>query len=326
MCVLVGLVIVAAGVRWWQSTADVADELLKFHPPNAQERLAAIGDLGSLSPELRRAFDPGQDFSSMPAPGKRDWLAKYHEGGQTFAQFLQEEPNKPDRERHVLYLLPLSDFSAERAPSLDKLREFTEAFFTLETKLLPKLTLPADQITTRVRDGTTRPQWLASDVMKQLEPLLPPDAYCLLGITLTDLYSGQTPTYVFGQASLRNRTGVFSFARFDPTFYDEPDPPGVEALILRRSCHTLAHEICHMFGMQHCIFFACTVNGSNNLDESDSRPLHVCPVCLRKLHASIGFDPIERDRNLLPVIERLGLDKDAAWLARRLKAIDALTR
>ncbi|MBC7822048.1 MAG: hypothetical protein IAG10_34615 [Planctomycetaceae bacterium] len=319
---LAGLLLAAAGFRWWQSVPNEDDTFLQFRPPNAQERLAAIGALRSLSLDLQRAFDPGEDFAPMPPPGPRDWLAKYHEGGQTFAQFLKAEPNQPDHERHTIYLQPLSDFTVERAPSLEKLREFTEAYFTLETKLLPTLTIPADQITTRVREGTDRAQWFANHLLQMLEPQLPADAYCLLGITLTDLFSSQTPTYVFGQASLRNRTGVFSFARFDPTFYDEPAPPDVEMLILRRSCHTLAHEICHMFGMQHCTFFACAVSGSNNLDENDSRPLHVCPVCLRKLHASVGFDPIERDRGLLPIYRRLGLDRDAAWLERRLKTVD----
>lgn len=318
---LIALLLAAAGFRWWQSIPNTDDVLLQFQPPNAQERSAAIGDLTSLPPELQRAFEPGSDFAPMPPPGPRDWLAKYHEGGQTFAQFLKEEPNRPDHERHTIYLQPLGDFSVERAPSLKKLREFTEAYFTLETKLLPELMIADDQITTRIREGTDRPQWFANDVLKLLEPQLPADAYCLLGITLTDLYSSQTPTYVFGQASLRNRTGVFSFARFDPAFYDETDPPDVETLILRRSCHTLAHEICHMFGMQHCIYFSCAVNGSNNLDESSSRPLHVCPVCLRKLHASVGFDPVERDRTLLPVYQRLELNSEADWVVRRLKSV-----
>ena len=321
---LTGLLLAAAGLRWWQSIPSEADAFLQFRPPNAQERSVAIGDLRSLSPDLQRALDPGQDFVPMPAPGPRDWLAKNHEGGQTFGQFLKAEPNKPDHERHTIYLQPLSDFSVERAPSLEQLREFTEAYFTLETKLLPTLTLPADQITTRVREGTDRPQWFATDVLRMLEPQLPPDAYCLLGITLTDLYSSQTQTYVFGQASLRHRTGVFSFARFDPAFYDDPDPPAVETLILRRSCHTLAHEICHMFGITHCIFFACAVNGSNNLDENDARPMHVCPVCLRKLHSSIDFDPVERDKNLVQVYQRLGLEHDAAWQERRLKAVGGM--
>ncbi|HLQ43346.1 MAG TPA: archaemetzincin, partial [Planctomycetaceae bacterium] len=142
-----------------------------------------------------------------------------------------------------------------------------------------------------------------------------------LGITLTDLYPEPDWNYVFGQASLRKRVGVYSFARFDPAFFDDPRPYDVDKLILLRCCRTLAHETCHMFGITHCTYFTCVVNGSNNLAESDSRPLHACPVCLRKLHESIGFDPLERDDRLLEVYRRLGLDDEAAWLERRLNHV-----
>ncbi len=321
---ILGIVVVlllAGGFRWWQASQEIEDVILQFRTPSAKERLAAMGDVSNLSPELQRAFLPGDDFVPLPLPGPRDWLARYPEGGQTFAEFLRSEPNPLDDQRRLIYLQPIGEFATEYAPSLDKLREFTEAYFTLETKLLPTLTIPADQVTTRVREGTERPQWLAADILKILEPQLPPDAYCLLGVTLTDLYSLTTTTYVFGQASITNRTGVFSFARFDPTFYDDPRPADVETLILRRSCHTLAHETCHIFGMQHCIYFKCPVNGSNNLDENDSRPMQLCPVCLRKLHSTIRFDPIDRDRRLVEVYQRLGFTKEAEWINKRLKSV-----
>lgn len=321
MFALVGVLLLAVGFRCWQASQEIEETILKFRTPSLQERLAAIGNLSQLSPVLQRAFTPGEDFVPMPMPGPRDWLAKYPEGGQTFAEFLRSEPNRLDDERRLIYLQPIGDFSTEYAPSLDKLREFTEAYFTLETKLLPTLMITADEVTTRLREGTERPQWLASDLLKILEPQLPPDAYCLVGVTLTDLFSDSTPTYVFGQATIRNRTGVFSFARFDPAFYDDPRPADVETLILRRSCHTLAHEICHIFGMQHCVYFSCPVNGSNNLDENDSRPMQLCPVCLRKLHSTIGFDPVERDRGLLAIYQRLGFAKEADWIQRRLRTV-----
>lgn len=38
--------------------------------------------------------------------------------------------------------------------------------------------------------------------------------------------------------------------------------------------------------IQHCIFFHCVMNGSNHLAETDSQPLHICPIDLRKLHYS----------------------------------------
>ena len=37
----------------------------------------------------------------------------------------------------------------------------------------------------------------------------------------TDLYHRNSSNYVFGLASFTERTGVFSFARYDERFYDE---------------------------------------------------------------------------------------------------------
>lgn len=314
-------VLLAGALRWWQASQVNEDDIFPFRTPSAQKRLAAIGDVSQLSPDLQRTFAPGDDFVPLPPPGPRDWLAHYPEGGQTFADFLRSDPNLLDDQRRYIYLQPIGEFTTEYAPSLEKLREFIQAYFTLETKLAPMVTIPADRVTTRVREGSDRPQWLADDVLTILESQLPPDAYCLLGVTLTDLFSKATTSYVYGQASLKNRTGIFSFARFDPAFYDDPRPADVETLILRRSCLTLAHETCHIFGMQHCIYFECTVNGSNHLDEADSRPLQLCPVCLRKLHSTIGFDPDTRDRRLSEVYQLFGFAADAEWIKRRLKSV-----
>ena len=41
------------------------------------------------------------------------------------------------------------------------------------------------------------------------------------------------------------------------------------------------------------------MNGSNHLEEADARPLHLCPVHLRKLQWSIGFDATARYRHLV---------------------------
>ena len=43
------------------------------------------------------------------------------------------------------------------------------------------------------------------------------------------------------------------------------------------------------------------MNGSNNNEEQARRPIIECPVCLRKLQYSIGFEPIERYRKLMNV-------------------------
>lgn len=88
--------------------------------------------------------------------------------------------------------------------------------------------------------------------------------------------------------------------------------------MLRRSCKVLAHESAHMFGLKHCVFFNCLMNGSNHLAESDARPLHLSPIDLRKLHHSVGFEPEARYRRLLDLSRKVGFDEESAWLEKRL--------
>lgn len=59
------------------------------------------------------------------------------------------------------------------------------------------------------------------------------------------------------------------------------------------------------------------MNGSNHLEESDRRPLHLCPVDLRKLHYSIGLDINRRYRNLLEFFKAVRFDDEVKWLEKR---------
>jgi archaemetzincin len=59
-------------------------------------------------------------------------------------------------------------------------------------------------------------------VLDLLKLRLPSDAFCILAITMEDLYPDASWNFVFGQASPRERVGVYSFARYDPAFYGEP--------------------------------------------------------------------------------------------------------
>ena len=131
----------------------------------------------------------------------------------------------------------------------------------------------------------------------------------------------QSWNFVFGQAPLRDRIGVLSFARYDPAFYGEKCASGYRKILLRRCCNVLAHETAHMFGLLHCISFKCVMNGSNHLRESDARPLYLCPVRLHKLQFGIGFDLTERYRRLLGFCRTADFDDDNAWVPRRLKRI-----
>ena len=52
---------------------------------------------------------------------------------------------------------------------------------------------------------------------------------------------------------------------------------------------TACHELCHVFGMTHCPYFECLMNGSNLVNEADQKPFLLCPICLRKLEAYLNL-------------------------------------
>src|SRR6266581_2970570 len=293
---------------------------MAFTPPSEKTIRDAIGDLSGLPIVLQRTFTPDRDaFDPIPKPGPNDWLAVHQEPGQTFDEFKGSQPNRPTESRRVIYLQLLGDFAPERSPSIDKLREFAGAFFSMEVKAISPIKIDNEKFTTRRNPNTGNLQILTGDVLNFLKRRVPADAFCVLAITMEDLYPERSWNFVFGQASVRERVGVYSFARYDPAFYGEPRTSGYEALLLRRSCKVLAHETSHMFGLAHCTYFNCLMNGSNHLVEADRRPLHLCPVCLRKLQWSIGFDVVKRYSALGGIDRANGFTDEADWLMRRLK-------
>ncbi len=291
-----------------------------FVPPTARERVAAIGRLPALSLASPRAFVPTEQFEPVPPPAADEWLAKHREVGQTYDAFLASRPNLPTRDRRVIYLLPVGTFDYARTPSLRTLARYMRAYFSLPVKILPAVSIATVGATSRINEHTRKRQLLSTDILRYLELNAPRDAYSTLALTAVDLYPEDSWNFVFGQASLHQRVGVYSFARHHPSFHGETAVDAAQArkLALRRSLKVMAHEMTHMFGMQHCIFFRCVVNGSNSLGETDHSPAHACPVCLRKLHKALRFDPAARYRELARFYRSVGLDEEAAWVAKRI--------
>jgi hypothetical protein len=63
------------------------------------------------------------------------------------------------------------------------------------------------------------------------------------------------------------------------------------------------------------------MNRSNHLAESEARPLNLCPVDLRKIYESVGFDVLERYRRLLEFSQDVGFEGEARWLKGRIAFI-----
>lgn len=299
--------------------AQVPPELLKRDWPS---RVEAIGSLSLLTPVEKAAFedDPSHHLP-IREPEPQDWLAQQAEKGQTYDQFrLIISRVKPRADQRTLGILPLGEFGP-KSPSLETLRIYCERFLTLETRILPALPLEKVPVKTRVNQGTQKRQLLTTDILTWLQGQRPKDAYAVIAVTMEDLYPDESWNFVFGQAFLQGGVGVFSFARYDPAFYGETSAGDQTPLILARSAKVLSHEMGHMFGLKHCVFFECILNGSNHLGETDSRPMHLCPVCLRKLQLSVRCDLVKREESLLRFHEEQGFKQEADWSRRYLEKL-----
>lgn len=279
--------------------------------PDFKDRKDAIGSLEGLSPNLQRTFTPGDDFAPLPEPGGSDWLASRKEPGQTYSQFLKSRPNMPGAGgRKVIYLQPLGEFPAT-APNIETLRKYMEAYFhPMEVKVAPNLGIAKNgPVKSRTNGGQL--QWNCVDILDLLQRRVPRDAYIVMGITMTDLYPSEKWNFVFGMARIKKRVGVFSFARYgnDPT------------IALKRAMKVISHETGHAFGLRHCIHFHCLMNGSNHLDETDRAPLHFCPVCLRKIHHGLKFDPTTRYQKLATFLDDHKMPVEAGWFEKRIRKI-----
>jgi archaemetzincin len=289
-------------------------------PTLTHEQRLALGPVSALPRALERALS-GRGFLPLPPPGPRDWLSAHPEPGQTFAQFVASKPNVPDARRRALAILPLGELPPEMAKAEGLLRDYLAAFYSLPARLLPAASITDARVRTRIHKDTGRRQLFTPDILDFLRGRLPGDAFSLSGVTAEDLYPLESWNFVFGQASLRDRVGVFSFARYDPAFYGDTPREDDGRLRLRRMLKVLSHEVGHMFGLKHCVYFSCVMNGSNHLEEADGRPFHPCPVCLRKLEHAIGFDVVARYEALERFYRAAGFSQDASWVAARLQEI-----
>jgi archaemetzincin len=148
-----------------------------------------------------------------------------------------------------------------------------------------------------------------TDLLNVLQEKVPRDAHVMMAVTMKDLFPGPGWNFVFGVARLKKRCGVFSFARY-----------GIEddqKRALMRALKVISHETGHAFGIKHCTHFHCLMNGSNSLAETDRAPLHFCPLCLRKIHWGLRFQPSKRYQKLADFLTNTGFASESEWFEER---------
>jgi len=186
------------------------------------------------------------------------------------------------------------------------------------------------RLDSRFDDKSGHYQLHVNSLLLKLKQCIPNDALCLMALTMSDLYDASTDLFVAGMAAGNHRVGTFSFCRYDPTltfstefWHQLHNVIPVEAnerrkLILQRSCKLLVHEISHLLGIDHCIWYSCCMNGSGHVTEDFEQSMHLCPVDLRKLQTLCNFDVVERYKALLAFFEKHKMVTEAQWVRKRI--------
>ena len=126
--------------------------------------------------------------------------------------------------RRTILIQPLSHSQAssgyrhtEIHPSiLSHLCNFCEQFFHgMTVEVAPQIDLSQiRKLTKRVHQSTNREQFLVRDIRKFLQSKRPSRAFCVVGVTVADLYPSPEWNFVLGEASMAQGCGVFSFGRY----------------------------------------------------------------------------------------------------------------
>eukprot|EP00957_Ditylum_brightwellii_P208782 15358901-Ditylum_brightwellii.AAC.2 len=182
--------------------------------------------------------------------------------------------------------------------------------------------------------------------------------FCVMGITMEDLYDTPSDLFCAGMAYGGSKVACFSFSRYHPhlkmspqhwydyvytdksssySYYDDDSKDKPEGTMdpidigdmnhttgseyLRRSGKLLVHELGHLYGIDHCIFNRCLMNGTAHLVEDFAAPSHLCGVCLRKLQWRLGFDVKGRYASLDKAFSDMGMEKEQKWAQKQYDAL-----
>jgi archaemetzincin len=268
--------------------------------------------------EVRARLVPLAERTAPSRPG--EWLHHHPEPGQTFEEYTRSRPTPPTPERRELVVQPLGETSPERARILELVTRYLTLHFGLPARQAPALSWGAIPRGARRRPPGGTPQILSGWILRDvLAPRLPRDAAALLGFTETDLWPGDGWNYVFGEASLEERVGVWSLHR-----YGDPEAsPRAFRMTLLRALKVAVHETGHMFSLPHCTAYKCVQAGINSLEEEDRSPLALCPECLAKVSWITSTDPRDRLRGPRDFCREVGLASEADGFDRALSALGA---
>ena len=105
-------------------------------------------------------------------------------------------------------------------------------------------------------------------------------------------------------------------------------PSQCSRLFLARFCRTVSHEMGHCLSIDHCVYYACVMQGTATIAEDARQPPYLCPVCLEKVSAGLSplLEKVSNEENVERKkgadgkrIEEVELQK--RWVKERYEAI-----
>ena len=254
--------------------------------------------------------------TSLSEPEPHDWRATMIEPAQSFARYVGSDPITITKERDKLYVLPLGEFTDREMQIVEMSCEHLGLYFSCPSLLMPAIDdAVISESARRIHAVTREEQFLTTEILRDILPEhLPDDAIALLALTATDVWPGNNWNFVFGQASLKDRVGVWSLARLG-------NPEGSLAeftTVLRRALKIASHETGHMFSLPHCLYYECNMGGRGSREEGDRAPMHLCPECLAKVHWSTRAEPVKRMEALAEFCQLANLETEFAYYKQAL--------
>lgn len=275
----------------------------------------------TTGPEIERlkvAMEAVRPLHRLKGPAfEGDWLFSYPEPGQTFEQYLVSRPNLARTGRRILSVRPLGELTPDQLRIVEITADYLERFFGLPSRVESHIPLDVPARARRIQPAWNAEQIHTGYLLGVLSRSLPLDTAAHIGLTASDLYPGPRMNFVFGQANLTQRVGVWSLYHFG-----EPDKSDHEfRTVLLRAMKVASHETGHMFSLRHCTKYECVLNGSNSLGEMDARPLDVCPECMAKICWATGRDPRKRYEALAAFSLRHGFQRERAYFEKSLREL-----
>ena len=153
--------------------------------------------------------------------------------------------------------------------------------------------------------------WPSSHCLQHISATFSPEAFRMARKRKFEEHSGdQVGTPMSAAIAASSQTPVL------------PSPTALSTLWLGRVCKTASHELGHCFGIDHCIYFACVMQGTASLTEDSRQPPYVCPVDLVKILRATGANEKDRYTALLRFCEKWPTDRMfaafAAWIKSRI--------